>query len=272
MPLTHRWRQGDVRLYLGDCRAVLSGVPAGSVDLVVTDPPYFLSGSGSTCHGGQRCSVDKGAWDTPLPLLELHAYNVAWLRSCLRVLAPSGAVWVSATQHNLFSVGMALQELGLVVLNQVTWRKPAPPPNLGCRCFTHSTETLLWATRPKSKYAFNYQAMKAENGDKQMKDVWTLGRPRASEVALGRHPCQKPEQLLDRIIRATSSPGDLVLDPFAGSGTTAVVAARLGRRAWAIERDAHWHSVATLRIRAEVTRGPKPDPGSASGSPTPIMS
>ncbi len=165
--------------------------PDGIFDLIFADPPYFLSNGGISCHGGKMVKVDKGDWDKSRGAEENHNFNRAWLERCQQLLKPNGTIWVSGTHHVIFSVGYAMQQLNMKLLNQVTWQKPNPPPNLACRYFTHSTETLLWAAKtPKSKHVFNYSAMKAENGGKQMKDVWDSQFDLKLE-----EPLQTPEHL-----------------------------------------------------------------------------
>jgi len=253
----------------GDCLDVLSELPPCSVDLAFADPPYGLSNGGTTCRNGRRVSVDKGAWDASRGVPLDHAYHRRWLEAVRRVLKPTGTLWVSGTQHVIFSIGFGLQELGFHLLNMVTWYKPNAAPNLACRFFTHSTELLLWASPSKTRpllHRFNYAAMKAVTpGGKQMRDLWEMAeRPRADgrhlvwsvptpgprEKVHGRHPTQKPEALLERIVLASSAPGDLVLDPFAGSGTTGVGALRHGRRFLGIERDPAYVDLARRRLRA----------------------
>ena len=178
------WRSGDgaSRLYLGDSLHVLRTLPDESVDCVWTDPPYLLSNDGVTCVSGRMVTVNKGEWDRSRGIALDHEFNRAWLAECHRVLTPSGTIWVSGTLHVYLSVGMAMQELGFRILNDIVWEKPAPPPNLGCRCFTHASEILLWATKAnrggKARYTFHYDAMKAENGGRQMKNIWRLSRAR----------------------------------------------------------------------------------------------
>ncbi|MBI2957178.1 MAG: site-specific DNA-methyltransferase, partial [Acidobacteria bacterium] len=147
----------DITLYHGDCLELLSGFPADSVDLIFADPPYFLSNDGITCHAGRMVSVNKGAWDRSRGPDLNHEFNRAWLFLCQRLLKPNGALWVSGTAHVIHSVGFAMQQLGMKLLNDITWVKPNPPPNLSCRYFTHATETLIWAAKgPKSKHTFHY--------------------------------------------------------------------------------------------------------------------
>ena len=217
-----------------DAIAFLESLEPNSVDCIWTDPPYLLSNDGITCVAGKRVPVNKGEWDRSQGIERDHEFNLAWLAACHRVLKPAGTIWVTGTTHVYLSVGMAMLQLGFRILNDITWEKPNPPPNLGCRCFAHSTETILWATKaPKGsphKHTFHYSAMKEENGGKQMKTVWRFTAPGKGEKLHGKHPTQKPVALIDRCLRASTNPGELVVDPFAGSGATAVAAQRLGLR------------------------------------------
>jgi site-specific DNA-methyltransferase (adenine-specific) len=259
-------------LYQGDCLELLPGFPDASFDLIFADPPYFLSNGGFTCQSGRRAPVEKGAWDQSRGREEDYQFAVRWLAACQRVLKPTGSIWVSGTQHVIFSVGFAMQQLGFKLLNTVTWYKPNASPNLSCRYFTHSTELLIWAS-PRSggklRHRFNYQAMKAENGGKQMRDVWNLPRageeeltadgrgrvwsqltPRSDEKDCGRHPTQKPLRLLERVIASSTPPSARVLDPFSGSGTTGVAAVRLGRCFVGIDLDPLYLELSERRMRA----------------------
>jgi site-specific DNA-methyltransferase (adenine-specific) len=214
----------------GDCIDVLASLPADSVDLIFADPPYFLSNGGITCQSGKMVSVDKGRWDVSRGVEENHAFNRRWLEACQRVLTPNGSIFVSGTRHVIFSVGYAMQQLGYKILNDIAWYKVTPPPNLSCRYFTHATETIIWAGRDgRCKHHFNYQDMKAENGGKQMQSLWSVRPPLKAEKRYGKHPTQKPLALLERIVRAATDESAVVLDPFAGSGTTGIACARLGR-------------------------------------------
>ncbi|APB33459.1 DNA methylase N-4/N-6 [Gloeomargarita lithophora Alchichica-D10] len=217
--------QGLSHLYRDDSLELMARLPAESVDCIWTDPPYNLSNDGMTCVAGRMVKVNKGAWDRSQGIDQDHAFNQAWLAACYRLLKPTGTIWVTGTLHVYPSVGFAMQQLGFRILNDIIWEKPAPPPNLGCRCFTHATELILWATkarRGKEHYTFNYKEMKAENGDKQMKNVWRISAPGKDEKLYGKHPTQKPVALVARCLRASTNPGDLVFDPFAGSATTGV--------------------------------------------------
>ena len=248
------WKTGDGRskLYEGDALALMESMPENSVDCIWTDPPYFLSNGGTTCIAGKRVSVDKGKWDHSQGIELDHQFNLSWLRECYRVLSPAGTIWVTGTLHIYLSVGMAMMQLGFRILNDITWEKTNPPPNLGCRCFTHSTETLLWATKApkgsKHKHTFHYQAMKAENAGKQMKSVWRFATPSREEKNFGKHPTQKPVALIDRCLRASTNPGDLVLDPFAGSGATGVAAIGLGREFIGCEKEKEFVHLTIKRL------------------------
>lgn len=222
---------GYFTLYHGDSMDVLSDLRDLSIDMIFADPPYFLSNSGFTCSSGKRTSVDKGDWDKSLGVQGDLDFNKQWLGECKRLLTKHGTVWVSGTSHNIFSVGMALALLEFKTLNDITWEKPNPPPNLSCRRFTHSTETILWAARDKkSKYTFNYADMKKENAGKQMKNVWKFASPSKTEKQYLKHPTQKPLALLNRIIKASTVEGNIILDPFNGSGTTGIAAYKLNRK------------------------------------------
>src|SRR6266700_3575541 len=161
-----------LRIYQGDCLEILAQIPESTVDLVFADPPYFLSNGGITCHAGRMVSVNKGDWDKSRGPDANHEFNRAWLAACQRVLKPNGSIWVSGTSHVIHSVGFAMQQLGFKLLNDISWVKPNPPPNLSCRYFTHSTETIIWAAKnSKSRHTFNYRLMKEANRGKQMKSV-----------------------------------------------------------------------------------------------------
>lgn len=223
------------------------------MDLVFADPPYFLSNNGITCHAGKMVSVNKGEWDRSLGAEANHEFNLAWLAACQRVLKPNGTIWVTGTSHVIHSVGFAMQQLEFKLLNDISWVKPNPPPNLSCRYFTHATETIIWAAKSKkSRHVFNYKLMKEINRGKQMKSVWEIYPPGREEKRFGKHPAQKPVELLDRIIRAASNEGDLVLDPFLGGGTTAVAAMRCSRSVVGVEMEAGFVSTTLMRVTDEL--------------------
>ncbi|MGD0652329.1 MAG: site-specific DNA-methyltransferase [Verrucomicrobiia bacterium] len=244
-------------LYHGNCLSILDAIyakhgEAGCFDMIFADPPYFLSNGGITCHAGRMVKVDKGDWDRSRGAEENHNFNREWLRRCQRVLKPNGTIWVTGTHHVIFSVGYAMQQLGFKILNDIAWEKPNPPPNLSCRYFTHSTETVLWAAKTeKSRHIFNYKAMKAVTG-KQMKTVWKMPAPGKTEKIFGKHPTQKPVALVERCLLASTHEGDLVLDAFMGAGTTAVACFRQGRHFVGIELDLTYLLTASKRADREV--------------------
>jgi site-specific DNA-methyltransferase (adenine-specific) len=251
--------QRGLWLYHGNCLELLDAIaaryPDGRFDMIFADPPYFLSNGGITCHAGKMVKVDKGDWDKSRGPELNHEFNLEWLRRCQRALKPNGTIWVTGTLHVIFSVGYAMQQLGMKMLNDIAWEKPNPPPNLSCRYFTHSTETVLWAAKTeKSKHTFNYDRMREINGGKQMKTVWTMTSPGGDEKALGKHPTQKPIALVERCLLASTSDGDTVLDPFLGGGTTAVAALRSGRHCVGIEADPNHIALSIARVKAERQR------------------
>jgi site-specific DNA-methyltransferase (adenine-specific) len=238
-----------IRIFQGDCLEILPAIPEGTVDLIFADPPYFLSNGGITCHAGKMVSVHKGDWDKSKGPDANHEFNRAWLAACQRVLKPNGSIWVSGTAHVIHSVGFAMQQLGFKLLNDISWVKPNPPPNLSCRYFTHATETIIWAAKnAKSRHTFHYKAMKEINRGKQMKSVWEIKPPEPWEKRFGKHPTQKPVALLERILFASSNEGDLVLDPFLGGGTTLFAAFRLRRHAAGCDLSAEFLTLAVRRL------------------------
>jgi len=262
-PAAWRGRGERAGLWLGDQAGLLARLPDESVDCIWTDPPYFLSNDGSTCRSGKRDSVNKGSWDRSRGRVADDAFTEAWLSQCRRVLKVHGSIWVSGTLHGYLLVGSWLQRLGFRILNDIVWEKPNPPPNLGCRCFTHSTELLFWAARPdargQTRHVFHYEAMRAAAEGKQMKNVWRLPAPGAAEKRHGRHPTQKPVALVERALLASTDPGDLVLDPFAGSGTTGVAAIHSGRRFIGFEQDPAFARLAARRLAEADDRAPARD-------------
>lgn len=240
-------------LILGDTFKVLGALLPKSIDVIFADPPYFLSNGGISCHSGKQTSVDKGTWDKGMSTEEKLKWNRLWIRKARKVLKDDGTIWISGTLHNIYSIGMALELEGFSIINNITWQKPNPPPNLGCRCFTNSTETVLWARKQltpkkKGKHYFDYPLMKSLNGGKQMKDVWLLPLPSKKEKVFGKHPTQKPISLLERIILASTKPGDLVLDPFCGSSTTGVACIASGRRFIGIDNQMEYLDLSQKRL------------------------
>lgn len=221
-----------------------------SIDMIFADPPYFLSNDGITCSGGKMVSVNKGDWDRALSIKEKYKFNRKWIKECYRVLKDNGTIWISGTLHNIYSIGMALEEEGFKIINNITWQKTNPPPNLACKTFTHSTETILWARKDlkKIKYTFNYDIMKELNNNKQMKDVWITSLTKPSEKKCGKHPTQKPLEILDKIILASTNEKDLILDPFCGSSTTGISAVRLNRRYIGIDNEKEYLGISKRRF------------------------
>jgi site-specific DNA-methyltransferase (adenine-specific) len=254
--LAYHDRKRDSFLYHSDAfelmNAIIEKHPEGCFDMIFADPPYKLSNNGMTCRSGKSTSVNKGAWDkSEGPELDFE-YTKGWLASCQQLLKPNGTIWVSGTHHIIHIVGYAMQLLGYKILNEISWEKPNPPPNLSCRYFTHSTETILWAAKSKtSKHVFNYQEMRADNNGKQMKSVWQFTPPTKDEKIFGKHPTQKPVKLLDRIIRSSTRPGDFVFDPFSGSSTTGVAALKNKRKFCGIEGEREYVNLSIARLNSE---------------------
>ncbi len=250
-------------IIVGDCIEELKLLPEASVDLVFADPPYNLQLNNELYRpDNSRVDAVDDDWDKFGSFAAYDAFTREWLSACRRVLKPSGSLWVIGSYHNIFRVGATLQDLGFWVLNDVVWRKSNPMPNFRGRRFTNAHETLIWASMgPKARYTFNYEAMKALNEDLQMRSDWLFpicsGAERLRQ-GCGRksHPTQKPEALLQRIVLASSEPGDVVLDPFLGSGTTAVVAKRLGRNFIGIEREESYAEAAKARLDADAALDP----------------
>src|SRR5256714_3228303 len=240
----------------GDCVAEMARLEPGSVDLVFADPPYNLQLQGDLKRpDDSKVDAVDDDWDKFASFSAYDDFTRAWLIAARRVMKPSATIWVIGSYHNIFRVGAILQDLGFWVLNDVVWRKTNPMPNFRGRRFTNAHETLIWAARePGAKgYTFNYEALKAGNEDIQVRSDWTIPLCTGEERLKGRdgkkiHPTQKPEALLARVILASSRPGDLVLDPFSGTGTTGAAAKRLGRAFIGIERDPAYAAAAAARI------------------------
>lgn len=232
MASKYYYNKKNFKLILGDSLEELKKIKKNSVDMIFADPPYFLSGDGISCSGGKMVSVNKGSWDKKIGIEEKHQFNREWIRLCYNLLKDEGTIWISGTLHNIYSIGMALEQEGFKIINNITWKKLNPPPNISCRYFVHSTETILWAKKDikKAKHKFNYQLMKELNGGKQAKDVWESSLTKLCEKKCGKHPTQKPMVILEKLILASTDEGDLILDPFNGSGTTGIVANKLKRK------------------------------------------
>ena len=250
---------------LGDCIAELEKLPANSVDVVFADPPYNLQLEGALSRPDQSVvdAVDDD-WDKFASFEAYDAFTRAWLLQCRRVMKKDATLWVIGSYHNIFRVGAILQDLGFWILNDVVWRKANPMPNFRGRRFTNAHETMIWASRgPDAKaYTFHYDALKAANEDTQVRSDWfiplcTGGERLKNEDGRKVHPTQKPEALLARVLLSSSNPGDVVLDPFFGTGTTGAVAKRLGRHFVGIERDPDYAAAARERIAAVVPLDPE---------------
>jgi len=244
-------------LYHGDSLRILAQLPENSVDMVFADPPYNLSNGGFTVHAGRMVSVNKGIWDISKGFEEDYEFHYRWLEACRQVLKPEGTLWVSGTYHSIYQCGHALQSLGYHILNDISWFKPNASPNLSCRFFTASHETLIWARKDKNaKHTFNYDLMKEGNWPEdqlkkpglQMRSVWAMGTPRPEEKKYGKHPTQKPLDLLKRIVLSSTKKGDVVLDPFTGSSTTGLAAVAHGRKFIGIDLEKKYLDLSIKRI------------------------
>ena len=243
----------------GDCVAAMRTLPDVSVDLVFADPPYNLQLGGDLNRpDGSHVDAVTDEWDSFASFAAYDAFTRDWLTECRRVLKPDGALWVIGSYHNIYRVGAILQDLGFWLLNDIVWRKTNPMPNFRGTRFTNAHETLLWASMgEKARYQFNYRAMKTLNDELQMRSDWTFpicsgGERLKDEAGHKAHPTQKPEALLYRVLLSTTEPGDVVLDPFFGTGTTGAVAKRLGRQWIGCEREPAYRKVASERIEREL--------------------
>ena len=254
-------RQADVKAELplgqiipGDCIAAMRSLPAASVDMVFADPPYNLQLGGDLARpDGSHVDAVTDAWDKFDSFASYDEFTRAWLTEARRVLKPNGSLWVIGSYHNIFRVGAILQDLGFWILNDIVWRKANPMPNFKGTLFTNAHETLIWASQgEKSRYTFNYRVMKTLNDELQMRSDWVLpicgGQERLKRDGVKAHPTQKPEALLYRVMLATTHKGDVVLDPFFGTGTTGAVAKRLGREWIGCEKEDIYREVAMERI------------------------
>ena len=245
-------------LYNGDSLDLLKNLPENSIDMIFADPPYNLSNGGFTVHAGKRVSVNKGEWDKSNGFKDDYEFHYGWMEACKRVLKPHGTLWVSGTYHSIYQCGHALQSLGYHILNDISWFKPNASPNLSCRFFTASHETLIWARKDKkAKHIFNYNEMK--NGEwaedflkkpnKQMRSVWALNTPESWEKKFGKHPTQKPFDLLKRIVLASTKENDVILDPFTGSSTTGIAAALSNRKFIGIDMEKKYLELSVKRLK-----------------------
>jgi len=237
----------------------LAATESETVDFVFADPPYFLSNDGFTVKSGKAVSVNKGDWDKSLGFENNVEFHRAWIRECLRILRPNGSIAISGTYHSIYQCGFVLQEFGCRIINDITWFKPNGAPALAGRNFTASHETVLWASKNQTaKHVFNYELSKTwdsskdalKNPGKQMRSVWAIPTTPKREKQFGYHPTQKPLELLLRLVAMCSKEGDLVLDPFCGSGTSGVAAISLGRRYVGIDLNEEYSQLAKRRIEA----------------------
>lgn len=245
-------------LYNGDALDILNQFESNTFDLIYADPPYFLSNDGITCSSGKMVSVNKGDWDKSKGFEEDVKFIDSWLKLCKRVLKENGSIWVSGTLHNIYKVGYLLEKHDFGIINDIIMFKPNAPPNLSCKYFTHSHEIVLWARKSKnSHHVFNYEKMKIwndpkdklKNKDKQMRSVWSIPLIPKTEKKYGKHPTQKPLELLNRIISSSSNEGDWILDPFVGSGTTGIVSSILNRKFIGIDSSSEYLDVAIKRFK-----------------------
>lgn len=250
MSIKYYYENEDFKLINGDSLKILKGIEPKSIDMIFADPPYFLSDDGISCSGGKMVSVNKGEWDKSISVEEKHKFNRKWIRLCYQVLKDNGTIWISGTMHNIYSIGMALEQEGFKIINNITWKKLNPPPNISCRYFVHSTETILWAKKDikNAKHKFNYSLMRELNSGKQMQDVWESSLTKPSEKKCGKHPTQKPMEILEKIILSSTDEGDLILDPFNGSGTTGIVANKLNRKYIGIDLEKKYLDITIKRL------------------------
>ena len=249
----------NVRVYNDDVVKVLNALPDKCIDLIFADPPYNLSNGGFTCHAGKRVSVNKGKWDKSKGIEEDFDFHYKWIEACNRVLKPNGSLWISGTYHSIYTCGYILQQQGWHFINDICWYKPNAAPNLACRMFTASHETLIWVRKNKrAKHFFNYDLVKTmdwkedflKKPNKQMRSVWAISTPKNGEKKYGKHPTQKPEALLERIVLACSQENDIILDPFCGSATTGVAALKNNRKFVGIDAEREYlDRIAIPRIK-----------------------
>ncbi|MCE5329818.1 site-specific DNA-methyltransferase [bacterium] len=245
------------KLFLGNSIEILKELPENSVDMIFADPPYFLSSGTFTCQNGKMVSVKKGEWDLSNGTKSNFDFHLAWIKECRRVLKPNGTIWISGTYHSIYQCGFALEINDFHFLNDIIWFKPNASPNLSCRFFTASHETLIWARKDrKSKHTFNYEVMKDNRWPEdqlkkegmQMRSVWSIDTPKPVEKKFGKHPTQKPYNLLKRIVLASTNKGDLILDPFTGSSTTGIAAYIAGRSFIGIDNEKQYLELSIKRF------------------------
>jgi len=248
------FKSDQIQLFHEDCIKVLDSLPEKSVDMIFADPPYFLSNGGISCKAGKMVSVDKADWDKSNGTDKDFEFTYNWIKSCRKVLKDNGTIWISGTMHNIYQVGFSLQKLDFKLLNEIIWFKPNAPPNLSCKYFAHAHETILWARKHKDiPHFFNYEEMRKWNDKispvgKQMRSIWHIPLTPMSEKAHGKHPTQKPIELLKRIISASTTENVVTLDPFNGSGTTGLVALMLNRQFIGIDKEEEYLKITIKRL------------------------
>ncbi len=251
----------SIKLYNEDFFEVVKTLSDASFDMIFADPPYMLSKTGTSCINGKLVKINKGEWDKGGDILQDFEFHTQWLKECKRLLKPNGTIWVSGTYHSIHSCGLAMMLEKYHILNEIAWFKPNAAPNLSCKYFTASHETLIWARKDKkAKHYFDYNAMKnghfpkdiIKNEGKQMRTVWSICPPDNKEKAFNKHPAQKPLALLERIITASTKEGDVVFDPFMGSGTTGVICKQMNRSFVGIELDKSHFALAKERIENQL--------------------
>jgi len=257
------FKQEGFTLFQADCLTLMRQWHDEQFDLIFADPPYKLSNDGFSVHAGKRVSVNKGQWDKSKGVVEDFEFHLAWIKECHRLLKPKGTIWISGTYHSIYQCGYALQLSGYHILNDIAWFKPNASPNLSCRFFTASHETLIWARKFKdAKHYFDYESMKNGNWPEdslkkpnlQMRSVWSIHPPKAEEKTFGKHPTQKPLPLLRRIMLAATPEGGTVLDPFNGGGTTGLAAQALNRHYFGIDISAEYLDLTKKRLQQQNER------------------
>ena len=266
------YQESSFKLYHADCHEILAEITANSVDMIFADPPYFLSGGTFTCQSGKKVSVKKADWDLGDGHKKNFLFHIEWIKACRRVLKPHGTIWVSGTYHSIYQCGFALQAAGFHILNDIAWFKPNASPNLSCRFFTASHETLIWARKEKkARHTFNYDEMVNWDNNykktyrcskcgsynsneilhekgKQMRSVFAINTPKKEEKKYGKHPTQKPLALLQRIIVASTNENDLIIDPFTGSSTTGLASFLHKRNFIGIDSDKNYLDLSIKRF------------------------
>jgi len=266
------YEKHNFTLYQADSLDLLAQIPENSVDMIFADPPYFLSSGSFTCQNGKMVSVKKGDWDLTNGTKKNFEFHLAWIEACKRILKPNGTIWISGTYHSIYQCGFALQINKFHILNDIAWLKPNASPNLSCRFFTASHETLIWARKDKkAKHTFNYKTMvNWENNytkeikcnycgkkdryevmhekGKQMRSVWSILTPSKIEKTFGKHPTQKSIELLKRIVLASTNKGDIILDPFTGSSTTGLASYLFGRKFIGIDLEKEYLDLSIKRF------------------------